>query len=231
MLALLVTLALSHPPMPGPCREVKGEQRVVLGKGLQKVVTVPGLHATAFTGEDEKIADVRMIGQDQLLIVGWGEGLARVSTFGSEGRRELVVGVVINNGWDGISDISRIFNCDTRIETRMVGDRIYLEGNAETLDDWHSVRKARTFSNVVSFVKLNPRFADRALHDANQTLLKAGFTTARVVVAGKKALLEGDVPAGDEERVRALIAPWITWLESLLDDQAPEPTWAPAPDA
>lgn len=223
MLPLILTVALGT----GPCPPKPGEVRIHLGVGTQKVVTVPGLRGT-LDGEPRGIAEVKWLGQNQLLIIGAGAGRATLTTFGAEGRKELTVDVSSYDRACGIFEIDKFIPCDSQLKVRMVGDRIYLEGNLDTLEDWKAVRKLKTYNNVVSFVKLAPRFVDRAVHDANLALLKAGFERTRVVVAGTRAILEGDVPEGNESRARALATPWMEWIESLLSADAPEPKWMPA---
>jgi hypothetical protein len=223
VLPLLISLALSA----GPCPAKPGELRVRLGQSTQKLVTIPGLRGTALIGVPT-VVGVKWIGENQLLISGAGVGNATITTFGTEGRKELFVEVSNYDRGCGIFEIDKIIPCDSQIKVRMVGDRIYLEGHADTYEDWKAVRKLKTYGNVISFVKLNPRFADRAVHDANLALLKAGFERVRIVVAGTRAILEGDVPEGNERRIRALATPWLVWIDSLLSPEAPEPSWMPA---
>ena len=99
--------------------------------GTQKVITVPGIQRIAVG--DPAIADVKTIGNNQVLIIGAGEGKTTLLIWKSSGQRvSYLVTVRKQDPNEVIAEIKKLLGEIEGVTVRMVGDRIYLDGQAYT---------------------------------------------------------------------------------------------------
>ena len=97
----------------------------------------------------------------------------------------------------------------------MVGSRIILRGQIESLDELQRLAYARTIaSNVFVLGHLNPEVIDAALRSANLELMRRGYSAHAIVAAGQ-LFIEGNVEDyADALKVEAIVAPVRELLEA-----------------
>jgi pilus assembly protein CpaC len=178
----------------GPVAVRAEEPEISLGVGTQKIVSVPGLQRIA-VGNPE-IIDVKVIGANQLLIVGTKEGLTTLITWAGSGEpRTIRVRTARSDGCTlGIHELDRLLGKREGITIRMIGDRIYLDGTAYTSEDLLRVHQITTlYPNVRSLVKASATVAKVTEEQISHELEKRGFKNIRVSVIGSTIFLEGTV--------------------------------------
>jgi len=171
---------------------------ISLGLGIQKVINVSGIARIAIG--DPRVADVRPLGNNQLILLGQVEGRTTLLIWKSNGSRLSYLVNVTNKDPDKvIEEIKQLLRDPEGITLRKIGDRIYLEGYAYTDDDVERVQAVtRLYGQVTSFVKMAPTAKRRIATEMNAALQRAGLRNARAVVVGSTIFLEGSVDSKEE---------------------------------
>lgn len=175
------------------------EQSVAIGVGTQKVINVPGIARIAIG--DSGIADVKVLGTSQVLIVGKAEGRTTLLLWKSNGSRlNFMVNVRKKDPNELIEEIKRLLGDREGITVRMVGDRIYLDGYAYTTDDKERVDEiCQIYSgNVQSFVKYAPNAKKLVANNLNAALQRAGLKNVQATVVGTQIFLEGSAESEED---------------------------------
>lgn len=175
------------------------EQSVAIGVGTQKVINVPGIARIAIG--DSGIADVKVLGTSQVLIVGKTEGRTTLLLWKSNGSRlNFMVNVRKKDPNELIEEIKRLLGDREGITVRMVGDRIYLDGYAYTTDDYERVDEiCKIYSgNVQSFVKYAPNAKKLVANNLNAALQRAGLKNVQATVVGTQIFLEGSAESEED---------------------------------
>lgn len=175
------------------------EQSVAIGVGTQKVINVPGIARIAIG--DSNIADVKVLGTSQVLIVGKQEGRTTLLLWKSNGSRlNFMVNVRKKDPNELIEEIKRLLGDREGITVRMVGDRIYLDGYAYTTDDKERVDEiVQIYSgNVQSFVKYAPNAKKLVANNLNAALQRAGLKNVQATVVGTQIFLEGSAESEED---------------------------------
>lgn len=175
------------------------EQSVAIGVGTQKVINVPGIARIAIG--DSSIADVKVLGTSQVLIVGKTEGRTTLLLWKSNGSRlNFMVNVRKKDPNELIEEIKRLLGDREGITVRMVGDRIYLDGYAYTTDDKERVDEiCQIYSgNVQSFVKYAPNAKKLVANNLNAALQRAGLKNVQATVVGTQIFLEGSAESEED---------------------------------
>ena len=148
---------------------------ISLGVGTQKVITVPGIQRVAVG--DSAIADVKTIGNNQLLVIGAGEGKTTLLIWKASGQRiSYLVSVRKQDPNEVISEIKKLLGEIEGVTVRMVGDRIYLDGQAYTQSDADRIDQVvGLYPNVKSFVKIAPNAKKLVAQNLNAAFQKAGL--------------------------------------------------------
>jgi Flp pilus assembly secretin CpaC len=214
--ALLLALALSAEPAAAPAAPA-APATISLGVGSQKIISTSGLKWTAVT--DDKVAEVKPIGGKQVLVVGVGWGRTRLLIATEAGKQLSYEVTVRKEEGCGIFEIKKLLGDMQGVESRMVGDRIYLEGAVRSVADASRVRQITAlYPNVKSFVKADPAAVDQAVRDANAALAKQGLSRVKATAAGGHLFLEGEVEdRADALKAEALVKP----VRELLEVDAP----------
>src|SRR5437763_1723303 len=93
---------------------------IALGVGTQKVITVPGIQRVAIG--DSAIADVKTIGNNQLLVIGQGEGKTTLLIWKQSGQRvSYLITVRKQDPNEVISEIKKLLGEIEGVSVRMVG--------------------------------------------------------------------------------------------------------------
>lgn len=190
---------------------------VALGVGTQKVISVPG--ASKIAVGDQSIADVRAIGNGQILIIGQGEGKTTLIVWKSSGQRvSFLITVRKQDPNELISEIKKLLGEIEGVTVRMVGDRIYLDGQAYTTQDADRIEQVvALYPNVKSFVKIAPNAKKLVAQNLNANFQKAGLRNVQANVVGSTIFLEGSVESPQDLQKAELITKAIgEKVENLL---------------
>lgn len=190
---------------------------VNLGVGSQKVLTIPGLSRVALG--DPAIAEVKTLGSGQLLITGLGEGKTTLLVWKTSGQRvSYLVSVRKQDPNEVISEIKRLLGEIEGVSVRMVGDRIYLDGQAYTTQDADRINEVVSlYPNVKSFVKIAPNAKKLVAQNLNAAFQKAGLKNVQANVVGATIFLEGSVESQQDLQKAELITKAIgEKVENLL---------------
>jgi len=188
-----------------------------LGVGTQKVVSVPGI--TRIAVGDPAIADVKTIGNNQILVIGAGEGKTTLLVWKSSGQRvSFLVSVRKQDPSDVINEIKKLLGEIEGVSVRMVGDRIYLDGQAYTTQDAERIEEVvNLYPNVKSFVKVAPNAKKLVAQNLNNAFQKAGLKNVQANVVGATIFLEGSVESQQDMQKAELITKAIgEKVENLL---------------
>ncbi len=166
---------------------------IALGVGTQKVMNIPGIQRIAVG--DASIADVKTIGNNQVLIIGAGEGKTTLLIWKASGQRvSYTVSVRKQDPNEVISEIKKLLGEIEGVTVRMVGDRIYLDGQAYTSQDAERIDQVvGLYPNVKSFVKIAPNAKKLVAQNLNASFQKAGLKNVSANVVGATIFLEGSV--------------------------------------
>lgn len=210
-LSALVTLVASAPAL------AQEGSAVSLGVGTQKVLTIPGLSRVALG--DPSIAEVKTLGTGQLLVTGNQEGKTTLLVWKSSGQRiSYLVTVRKQDPNEVISEIKRLLGEIEGVSVRMVGDRIYLDGQAYTTQDADRIEQVVSlYPNVKSFVKIAPNAKKLVAQNLNAAFQKAGLKNVQANVVGATIFLEGSVESQQDLQKAELITKAIgEKVENLL---------------
>jgi len=202
--------------LPQPALAQEGTQ-LSLGVGTQKVVNVPGI--TRIAVGDPAIADVKTIGNNQILVIGAGEGKTTLLVWKSSGQRvSYLVSVRKQDPSDVINEIKKLLGEIEGVSVRMVGDRIYLDGQAYTTQDAERIEEVvNLYPNVKSFVKVAPNAKKLVAQNLNNAFQKAGLKNVQANVVGATIFLEGSVESQQDMQKAELITKAIgEKVENLL---------------
>ncbi len=212
---LLVGLLVGASP---PAGAEPGEVKFSLGS--QRVLTLPP-EARGFSIGDERILESRLVGRQQLLLVGLRRGRTELLFFGPHGpirriqfnvdRFEACVLV--------ICEACRLLPKGTQLEVTSMGDRPVVRGIARSIEE---ARAAKHLAWVYPEFLVDVRLSERALREGllrvNHDLWRAGFLDARAIVVENQVGLRGHFASElEEELARAAIATSARWLEGALE--------------
>jgi pilus assembly protein CpaC len=223
MLAVLVALLLQGPvSQPCPATDV-----IRLGMGTQKLLAVSS--PSALRSSNPGIVDLKQISPNQLLLIGASQGTTTLSFEQDGGVRSYRVQVEKLEGCGlGIVELANAFPCGSTLQLRMLGDRIYLDGEASSFEEWRAAfTVVDKYPSVVVLGRIKPEVVDREFVEAEAALRGVGLSRVHWVRAGNSVLLEGELPEEDRPRLRAVEAEWRPRLELLLS--RPRVTAPPKP--
>src|SRR6185503_18022400 len=153
------------------------------------------------------IADVKTIGNNQVLIIGAGEGKTTLLIWKASGQRvSYTVSVRKQDPNEVISEIKKLLGEIEGVTVRMVGDRIYLDGQAYTSQDAERIEQVvGLYNNVKSFVKIAPNAKKLVAQNLNASFQKAGLKNVQANVVGSTIFLEGSVESQQDLQKAELI--------------------------
>lgn len=195
----------------------EGGTTITLGVGTQKVITVPGVNRIAVG--DPAVADIKTIGNNQVLIIGQSEGKTSLLLWRSSGQRTSYQVIVRKQDPNEvISEIKKLLGDIEGVSVRMVGDRIYLDGQAYTTQDADRIDSVVSlYPNVKSFVKIAPNAKKLVAQNLNAAFQKAGLKNVQANVIGSTIFLEGSVESQQDLQKAELITKAIgEKVENLL---------------
>jgi pilus assembly protein CpaC len=203
--------------LTAPVAAAQDGTTISLGVGTQKVLPVPGLNKIAVG--DPGVADVKTIGNNQLLLIGVGEGKTTLLIWKTNGQLlKYLVAVRKQDPNEVITEIRKLLGDIEGVSVRMVGDRIYLDGQAYTTQDADRIEQVvGLYTNVKSFVKVAPNAKKLVAQNLNAAFQKAGLRNVQANVVGSTIFLEGSVESQQDLQKAELITKAIGEnVENLL---------------
>ena len=127
---------------------------LTLGVGQQKTLTLRNVQRVAIG--DPEVADVKQVGGGgELLLTGVGEGRTSLLVwFRNEHRASYSVVVRKQDPRELVGEVRTLLGDREGIRVRVVGDKVYLDGETITADDYERVQLVlSTYPQVKSFVR------------------------------------------------------------------------------
>src|ERR1700730_2833332 len=158
---------------------------ISLGVGQQKVIQLGNVARVAI-GEPE-IADVKQVGGGgELLITGLGEGRTSLLVWRSnDSRLSYVVVVRKQDPKELVSEIRALLGDREGIQVRVVGDRVFLDGETVTTGDYERVIQIlQLYPSVKSFVRASGNARKLAAEALNRALQKNGLRGVSAAALG-----------------------------------------------
>src|SRR5436190_3951714 len=194
--ALLTVALAAAPGLAQPEGSV-----ITLGVGPQTIFQ-PGNVARVAIGEPE-VADVKQVGTaGELLLTGVGEGRTSLLVWRHGGAR-LAYTVVVRrqDPKELVSEIRALLGDREGIQARVVGDRVVLDGETLTTDDYDRVGQIlQLYPSVKSFVRPGGGARRLAAEALNKTLQRTGLRGVTATVLGGTLALEGWVESKEDLR-------------------------------
>ncbi len=185
--------------------------------GSSRVVTVPGIAKVAIG--DPQIADVKAISTSQVLVNGRQDGRTTLMIWKDNGQRVTYTVVVRKIDPSAIvEEIRKLLGDIAGINVRIVGDHIYMDGNAYTQEDYDRVQSVlEIYPNVRSFVRVSPNAKKLVANNLSAQFQRAGMKNVNARVVGSTIFLEGTVESTDELKRAELITKAVgEKVENLL---------------
>ena len=129
---------------------------LTLGLGAQKTIAVPGVARIQIL--DPSVADVKVVGTQQILVLARKEGRTTLLVWKSSGQRlTYLISIKRQDPNEVMAEIRKLLGEMEGVSVRMVGDRIYLDGHAYTSADADRIEEILgLYPSVKSFVKIAP---------------------------------------------------------------------------
>ncbi|TMA27464.1 MAG: secretin [Deltaproteobacteria bacterium] len=172
---------------------------ISLGVGQQKVIQVSNVARVAI-GEPD-VADVKQVGGgNELLITGVGEGRTSLLVWRhNETRISYLVVVRKQDPKEVVSEVRSLLGDREGIRIRIVGDRVYLDGETITTDDYERVQQVTAlYPSVKSFVRPSANAKRLAAEALNRAYQKNNLRGVEAKVVGSTLFLEGWVDSQDD---------------------------------
>ena len=172
---------------------------ISLGVGQQKVIQLSNVARIAI-GEPE-VADVKQVGGgNELLITGVGEGRTSLLVWrNNDTRLSYVVVVRKQDPRELVSEVRALLGDREGVQIRVVGDRVYLDGETLTTDDYDRVQQiTQLYPSVKSFVRPSGNAKKLAAESVTRALQRAGLRGVTANVVGATLFLEGWVESSEE---------------------------------
>ena len=172
---------------------------ISLGVGQQKVIQVANVARVAI-GEPD-VADVKQVGGgNELLITGVGEGRTSLLVWrNNDTRLSWVIVVRKQDPKEVVSEVRALLGDREGIQIRVVGDRVYLDGETITTDDYERVQQiTQLYPSVKSFVRPSGNAKKLAAEALNRAYQKNGLKGVQASVVGSTIFLEGWVESADD---------------------------------
>ncbi|MFN2549079.1 MAG: pilus assembly protein N-terminal domain-containing protein, partial [Myxococcales bacterium] len=179
---------------------------ISLGVGQQKVIQVANVARVAI-GEPD-VADVKQVGGgNELLITGVGEGRTSLLVWrNNDSRLSYVIVVRKQDPKEVVSEVRALLGDREGIQIRVVGDRVYLDGETITTDDYERVQQiTQLYPSVKSFVRPSGNAKKLAAEALNKAYQKNGLKGVNATVVGSTLFLEGWVDSQDEMKKLDLV--------------------------
>jgi pilus assembly protein CpaC len=182
------------------------ESTISLGVGQQKVIQVGNVARVAI-GEPG-VADVKQVGGgSELLITGVSEGRTSLLVWrNNDSRQSYLVVVRKQDPREVVSEVRALLGEREGIQIRVVGDRVYLDGETITSDDFERVQQViALYPSVKSFVRPSGNAKKLSAEALNRSYQKNNLKGVSAYVVGSSIFLEGWVESPDDLKKLELV--------------------------
>src|SRR5260221_7834864 len=184
----LTLVALLLASLPAVAQSEGGT--ISLGVGQQKVIQVSNVARVAI-GEPD-VADVKQVGGgNELLVTGVGDGRTSLLVWRTKDTRlSYVIVVRKQDPKEVVSEVRALLGDREGIQIRVVGDRVSLDGETITTDDYERVQQITTlYPSVKSFVRPSGNAKKLAAEALNKAFQKNGLRGVQATVGGRTIFL------------------------------------------
>jgi pilus assembly protein CpaC len=200
-----------------PLRAGSQDSVLQLGVGETRTLSVSNIKRVVIG--DDSVAKVKVVGSGQVLVTGNGEGRTSLLLFRESGSRvsyTVVVRRISPN--EVVNELRRLLGDREGLVIKVVGDRVFLDGQAYTTEDFERVQQvAEIYPNVKNLVKVAPNAKKLSANTLNSALQKAGLRQASASVVGTTVFLEGSVESQQDLQKAEMIAKAVgEKVENLL---------------
>jgi pilus assembly protein CpaC len=172
---------------------------ISLGVGQQKVIPVQDVARIAIGDPD--VADVKQVaGGSELLVTGVGEGRTSLLVWRTSGARaSYQVQVRKQDPRETVSEVRALLGDLEGVQVRVVGDRIYLDGETLTTADQERLQQVlQMFPSVKSFVRQSPSARRLAVEMLQRAYRKNHLEDVTPSLVGDTILVEGTVDCQED---------------------------------
>jgi pilus assembly protein CpaC len=198
--------------------EAQQDQTISLVVGQQRVLTIQNIQRVAIG--DPGVADVNALpGRNQILITGVGQGRTSLLVWRTTGQRvSYLITVSAQDVRELVREVRTLLGDIEGVTIRTVGDRVYLDGQAYTTEDFNRIEQvAELYPQVRSFVTVAANAKRLVANTLNQELQRAGLKNVQATVVGTTIFLEGSVESPQDLQKAELITKAIGEdVENLL---------------
>ncbi|MCL2011471.1 MAG: pilus assembly protein N-terminal domain-containing protein [Cystobacterineae bacterium] len=188
-----------------------------MGVGSQRVLSISGAVRVAAGSPD--VLEVKVVPPNQLLLTALAEGRTTLTVWRNNGQRQAYT-VTVRKVDQSIvvTDIKKLLGDIEGINVRIIGDFVYIDGQAYTQADADRVDQVvAIYPNVKSLVKISPNAKRLVAQNLDAAFQKAGLKNIRANVVGATVFLEGSVESQqDLEKVQLITKALGEQVESLL---------------
>jgi pilus assembly protein CpaC len=201
-----------------PPARAETEPTINLGVGQQKVIPVQGVARIAIG--DAEVADVKQVASGtQIIVTGVSEGRTSLLVWHTSGARvSYQVMVRKQDPRELVSEVRALLGEREGVEIRVVGDRVYLDGETITTADYERVQQVVAFyPSVKSFVHPSSSAKRLAVEVLARAYKKNDLNGVTPYVVGNTILLEGWVDSEADLKKLDLITKAVgETVESLV---------------
>lgn len=199
-------------------QRAEAESTIHLGVGTQKVLKVRGGIARIAVGNPE-VADVRPLGDGEILIVGIREGRTTLLVWRANGAQDSHLLVVRKVSTEDLAEEVRALLGDREgLFVRAAGEQVIIDGEAYTPEDYRRVQAVlELYPEVRSMVRLTPTARRLSLEEINQELRRAGLRHVLAHAIGSRLFIEGHVESeGDRRKAELIVSALGESAENLV---------------
>lgn len=184
----------------------EAESTIHLGVGTQKVLKVRGGIARIAVGNPD-VADVRPLGDGEILIVGIREGRTTLLVWRANGAQDSHLLVVRKVSTEDLADEVRALLGDREgLFVRAAGEQVIIDGEAYTPEDYRRVQAVlELYPDVRSMVRVTPTARRLSVEEINREFQRAGLRHVLAHAIGSRLFIEGHVESEADLRKAELI--------------------------
>ena len=199
----------------------QGKMQIQLFVGQEKLLKVFDTDKVSLV--NDKILNIRVIDEDELLLIAKKEGTTDLIFWNKEGKQHIVTVKVVSDLSNLASKLKSVLSDIENLKVEYVGDKIILSGNLLTKQDYEKIEKV-----VSSYGKgkiLNLTTLDRGVANLIlEEMLKKniGVDSVKLRIVGEKVFLTGVVYSPQlKEKAEELVKTQFKEVVNLIQVQDP----------
>ncbi len=187
-------------------RGVDQELSVKVGIGQNKVLQVSGSINRVAVGSSE-IADVKMLGANEVLILGVAEGKTTLLIWRNAGERlSYTISVRKQPPEEIAQEMKALLGDIEGVTIRIIGDRVYLDGETLTTEDAERVNAVvALYPTVRSFVRPSPNALKAQKNNLKKAFEENELKNVAPRLVGNTLFLEGTVESQEDLKKAELV--------------------------